>query len=79
MSIQVPRCRICHRRLKSSAAITKGAGKHCLRKERGTACKAPKQRIGAAQVNTDPDQLEFAFAARALPTEPRRSTGGAHD
>jgi len=73
MSIQVPRCRICNRRLKSSAAITKGAGKHCLRKERGGTGKAPRQKVGAAQVKADPDQLEFTFSAHAMSTELPRS------
>ena len=55
MSIQIPRCRICHRRLKSSAAITKGAGKHCLRKERGDGGKARRQKGSTAKA--DPNQL----------------------
>ncbi|WP_224981315.1 DUF6011 domain-containing protein [Geomonas agri] len=57
-----PRCRVCHRRLTSSATIAAGIGKQCSRKERGITSRSPRLKIGSAMVESHPDQLEFSFA-----------------
>ena len=56
-----PRCRVCHRRLTSSATIAAGIGKQCSRKERGVTSRSPRVKTGSGMGENHPDQLEFAF------------------
>lgn len=64
MNLKVPRCRVCHRQLKSPSAISDGIGKQCKRSITG-GHRTRKVRMGPIEAH--PDQLELVFDGKALP------------